>query len=442
MSERRPHWAPRGALVRFGVSIVAMLLVLLIAAYEVGGGLARDEALSEARVRATTIADSLIAPLIDDRARARDPAAMRALDRELGSRVADGQFRHVKIWSEDGEVLWSDEHQLIGRRFPLEPKERRLFVTGDAAAEISELSRPENVGERAEGRLLEVYAPAEDAQGNPILFEAYFGTNGVDEQQRAIATTVFGVAAGVLVLFAAAVLPLGVSLARRVERGRQERLRLTRQALSASDAERRLIAQELHDGVIQDLAGVAYLVPELRKRAVKGRANATDAGTFDKITEILERDVASLRSMLVQIYPPDLERGGLREAIEEFAQSAREAGLHVDVSVSSDLVLPREVARLAYAVAREGIRNAVKHSRAERVLASVEESNGEVLVAVVDDGVGLAEGAGLDTSRTGHLGLRLLHDSVKEIGGELTLSSDEAGGARLAARFPAALVAD
>ena len=46
MSERRPHWAPRKALVRFGASIVATLLVLLIAAYEVGGGLARDEALS------------------------------------------------------------------------------------------------------------------------------------------------------------------------------------------------------------------------------------------------------------------------------------------------------------------------------------------------------------------------------------------------------------
>ena len=442
MSERRPHWAPRGALVRFGVSIVAMLLVLLIAAYEVGGGLARDEALSEARVRATTIADNLIAPLIDDRVRARDPAAIRMLDRELGPRVADGQFRHVKIWSRDGTVLWSDEHQLIGRRFPLEPAERRLFVTGDASAEISELAKAENASERSEGRLLEVYAEAEDAEGRPILFEAYFSTAGVDEQQRAIATTVFGVVAGALVLFAAAVLPLGVSLARRVERGRQDRLRLTRQALSASDVERRLIAQELHDGVIQDLAGVAYLVPELRKRAVSGRANATDAGTFDKITEILERDVAALRSMLVQIYPPDLEHGGLREAIEEFAQSAREGGLHVDVTVSSGLVLPREVARLAYAVAREGIRNAVKHSQAERLLVSVEEADGEVFVAVVDDGGGLAEGAGSITSPHGHLGLRLLHDSVKEIGGELTLSSDEAGGARLAARFPAVLVAD
>jgi signal transduction histidine kinase len=442
MSERRSPVAPRSALLRFGVSIVVTLLVLMIAAYEIGGGLARDQALNEARVRATAIADSLVAPLIDDRTRARDPAAMRALDRELGSRVAHGQFRHVKIWSTDGEVLWSDEHQLIGRRFLLEPDERRLFASGDASAEISELSRQENIGERAEGRLLEVYAAALDAEGAPILFEAYFGTDGVEQQQRAIATTVFGVAAGVLVLFAAAVLPLGVSLARRVERGRQERLRLTRQALSASDAERRLIARELHDGVIQDLAGVAYLVPELRKRAGQGRANATDVGTFDKITEILERDVASLRSMLVQIYPPDLEQGGLREAIEEFAQAAREAGLHVDVSVSPELVLPREVARLAYAVAREGIRNAVKHSRAERVLASVEEAGGEVLVAVVDDGVGLAEGAGLDTSPTGHLGLRLLHDSVKEIGGELTLASDEAGGARLAARFPAALVAD
>ena len=59
-----------------------------------------------------------------------------------------------------------------------------------------------------------------------------------------------------------------------------------------------------------------------------------------------------------------------------------------------------------------------------------------------EDGVGLADGAGIGTSPTGHLGLRLLHDSVKEIGGELTLSSDEAGGARLSARFPAALLID
>lgn len=441
MSEHRPHWAPRRAMVRFCISIVVMLLILLVAAYRVGGGLARDEALSEARVRATTIAENLISPLIDDRTRAQDPDAMRRLDMALGSRVDNGEFRHVKIWSRTGEILWSDEHELIGRRFPLAPDERRLFVTGDASAEISELSRAENARERDEGRLLEVYAAAKDAQGAPILFEAYFSTAGVDEQQRSIATTVFGVAAGVLVLFAAAVLPLGVSLARRVERGRQDRLRLTRQALSASDAERRLIAQELHDGVIQDLAGVAYLVPELRKRAVNGRANATDGGTFDKITEILERDVAALRSMLVQIYPPDLEHTGLRAAIEEFAQSARETGLHIDVSVSSELALPREVARLAYGVAREGIRNAVKHSRAERLLVSVEKADGEVLVAVVDDGVGLPPGVGIDTSPKGHIGLRLLYDAVREIGGELTLTPDESGGARLAARFPSALFA-
>ena len=427
----------RRAVSRFMVSIVFTLLVLLVAAFLLGSRMARDQALREARARAISIAQTQVSPLLGADVRAHRAGAIDRLDQVMSDQVARGSVRHVKVWSVDGEVLWSDERALIGRRFPL-PGEVRELGSGEAFAELSDLSKAENVAERQDGQLLEVYVDARGADGSPFVFEAYLSTDRLRAEQRAITTAIFGVATGVLVLFAGAVLPMGVSLARRVERGRQDRLRLTRQALYASDLERRLIAQELHDGVIQDLAGISYLLPNLQSRVERGRANATDAHTFTRIGELLARDVSALRSMLVQIYPPDLEVAGLRAAAETLAQSAAEAGISVDLAIPSDLRMPRETTRLAYGVLREGMRNCVKHSHAENVLALVEIDGDDVVVAVVDDGRGLSDaGDGPLGSREGHFGLRLLRDTIADVGGHLLLTDSEDGGARLEARFPA-----
>src|SRR4051812_49105319 len=181
MSERRLEDTEDGVLVRralsrFGVSILATMAVLLVAAYVVGGRLAQHQALRDARIQASALSDNLVAPLVDSDVRAHLPGAAASLDRELARRVRHGDIRHVKVWTAQGEVLWSDETQLIGRTFELPADVRETVRTGRPVAEVSELSRAENAHEKDEGRLLEVYTASRGVDGRPVLFEAYFDT--------------------------------------------------------------------------------------------------------------------------------------------------------------------------------------------------------------------------------------------------------------------------
>ena len=71
--------------------------------------------------------------------------------------VVSGSIVRVKMWSRDGRVLYSDEPALIGRRFALGEDELRLFDSGGATAELSDLDEPENRFERSQGKLLEAH---------------------------------------------------------------------------------------------------------------------------------------------------------------------------------------------------------------------------------------------------------------------------------------------
>jgi signal transduction histidine kinase len=151
-----------------------------------------------------------------------------------------------------------------------------------------------------------------------------------------------------------------------------------------------------------------------------------------RIGEIITRDVAALRALLTDIYPPDLEGEGLVVAIEDLARDCVMVGVEVDVVASEHLDLPPETAQLAYRVVREGLRNVVKHARATRATAGLVREHDRMIVSVTDDGVGLDSGV---DRRNGHLGLRLLGDTIRDLGGQVELSGG-ATGARLEASFP------
>ena len=84
------------------------------------------------------------------------------------------------------------------------------------------------------------------------------------------------------------------------------------------------------------------------------------------------------------------------------------------------------------------MRNVVKHAAAEEVVVEVTLTGPEVVVRVLDDGGG--PGPGPVSSATGHLGLRLLTDTVRDFGGRLTVGPRPGGGTELGAVFPTALV--
>jgi signal transduction histidine kinase len=426
------HSAVRQAVRRFTVwSLVALILVaggtVLLSEH-----IARDEAVRDARLRGAAIAHGVAAPLVNAKVRAGDPDAIARLGEVIGNRMLDGSVSHIKLWSEDGTVIWSDESNVSGRSFPLPADLPGLFGTHDVIAELSEMDRPEDAGERNEGPLLEVFAGATDAEGVPLVFEAHMSPERLDEDQTALFTELLPLALGALLVFQLTMLPLAMSLARRVERAQAERAELLRRALMSSDLERRRIAQLLHDGVIQDLAGLSYALPTVSGKLPADRSADAARRTADQMSFILRRVVASLRSLLTDIYPPDLEGDGLTAALNELAQSAAESDVEVELDLSPGLGVPTETGRLVYRVVREGLRNVVRHANAAAVKVTVHQHGDDVTVRVTDNGQGLHERNG---GERGHLGVKLLADTVSDLGGQLDLRPGETGGAVLEASF-------
>jgi signal transduction histidine kinase len=214
---------------------------------------------------------------------------------------------------------------------------------------------------------------------------------------------------------------------------------MMRHALLASDLERRRIAQDLHDGVIQDLAGLGYVLPTARRELHADGDLALARTTLDRATGMLQQDVVRLRALLTDLYPPDLQGQGLVSAVGDLVQTiTSDAGLDATVRIDPELDVPVDAGRLAYRVVREGLRNVVKHAGASRVEVEVSREADDVLVRVADDGRGPASAP--EEAPRGHLGLRLLTDTLSDFGGRLDLEPGPRQGTSLLARFPVVLI--
>jgi signal transduction histidine kinase len=433
------RWAVRSAVRRFAIGAAVTLVVLVLVSIQIARIVARDATLDEASFRTTSIADSLAAPLVTTAFRRNDPDAASDMARLMGNRMSDSSIRHIKIWSSDGTVLWSDEPELIGRHYTLEPDQREALSSPDAVAEYSDLADPENISERHEkGPVIETYVGATGADGSRILFETYMSPERAAERQDAIvrATVLVGLAA--LLVFGVAVLPLSLRLARGLQRAHIERERMTRHALLSSELERRRIAQELHDGVIQDLAGTGFVLPLVAERVKEGRPGPQDGDLLSRLNDLVALNVHRLRSLMAAVYPPDLEGEGLLPAIENLVLETADQ-VDTEVHVDPGLRLGEGAAQLAYRIVREGLRNVVKHAEATTAVVEIRREDGWVHVLVADDGKGVGDHAIAEDDDLpqveGHLGLRLLRDSVRDAHGQMELVPNRPQGTRLRAKF-------
>jgi signal transduction histidine kinase len=419
----------------FVVRSVAAALVLTVVAVYSSHLLARHIAIEDAKMHARNVA-RVITPFMDEDVRQGSEVAREQLDRALLSSIEDGTLSHIKLWAEDGSVLWSDNPELQGQRFELEDDVVELFGTRQVTAEVSGLEKAENAAERDEGELVEVYVGAFDQQGRPWVFEAYLATGQMASNESALMVHLVPLTLGGIVLLLATMLPLAVRLARHVERAQQERGKLLRHALLASELERRRVAQDLHDGVVQDLAGLGYAVGALSERLPSNGQGAEARDALEHVREVLERDVPALRAVLTDVYPPDLAGEGLAPALEDLAARAEGSGVRVTVVVDPVLALDPESARIVYRVVREGLRNVVKHARTDTAEVHLQAHGEDVLVRVVDQGQGLGD----RPPDEGHLGLRLLRETLEDFGGSFELTNAATGGAIMEARLPAQLV--
>ena len=419
---------------RFALAGVVALVIVGVATAIASRRVGEREAIANARTTTVTKAEGLVAPALSDGVLERSPTALAAVDDVVRDDVLDASLVRVKLWNADGTIVYSDESRLIGTRYALGSDEQAAISSGKIDAEVSDLTKPENRYERRQGKLLEVYLPIDTPSGKPLLFEAYYRYALVSSNGNQLWRSFAPIALGALIALEVVQIPLAYSLARRLRQRSDERELLLRQALEASDVERRHIASDLHDGVVQDLAGVAYALSAQTRRA---SAQAPDPEVIDNAASTVRTSIRALRSLVVDIYPPDFGEATLESALNDLVNRASEGGIdaQLDAEQLRDPVSD-PAARLLYRAAQEGLRNVISHADARHVTVKVATVGPRGVLDVVDDGQGFDAGAVTAARDSGHLGLTALRGLVADAGGTLTFTSSPGAGTTLHAEVP------
>lgn len=424
------------AVARFILGSLAAIAVVVVGGFFALRHVTVREAERDTRERVELQGALVEASGLSDGVLIGDAEALERLDDVVAARILSPTVVRVKLWSRDGRVLYSDEPALIGRRFGLGDEERELFVRGGSDAELSDLTAPENEFERQEGKLLEAHTVIRTAGGTPVLFETYQRFEAVTASGhrilRAMAPTLIVALLVLLVVTGAA----GWSLARRLQREHRERERLLESAIASSDAERRRIAADLHDGVVQDLAGVAFGLAPLAEDAAR-RGDEPSAGALRGAAEQLRGGVRSLRSLLVEIHPPSLETAGLEAALGDLLSPLAAAGVATSLEVDDGAARGSAQDALVYRVAREALRNVAEHAGASAVRVRAARVDGHVRLEVVDDGVGFDAPRRAARAEEGHVGLTLLEELVRGADGTLDVRSAPGEGTTVVLEVPA-----
>ncbi len=310
------------------VGALAVVAFVIVRASATSGAISQAKSLSELAGRG--IAEPLVTPGV----LRGDPADLHRLDIAVRRRIlAGGQIVRVKIWDAQGRVVYSDATGLIGSRFALGADELRTLRRGGVQADASDLGRPENRTERAFDRLLEVYVGIRGPGGQRLLYEDYERSSTISARSRHQWMGLLPALLGALLVLYLVQVPLAYSLARRLRSRQREREQLLRRAIEASDLERRRIAADLHDGAVQRLAGVSLSLAAAGHHAAPTEDWERVRRTFEVGAAETRETIRELRTLLVDIYPPTLQRSGLRAAMNDLVAPLRTAGITVDLDV-------------------------------------------------------------------------------------------------------------
>jgi two-component system NarL family sensor kinase len=415
--------------LQFALLGITSLAIVGVAVSVASRRVGEREAIVDARSEALAKAQAIVEPRLTDEMLQVDPKSVESLDKVVRKQVLNGSLVRVKIWRADGTILYSDEGRLIGSRYRLGDEEEEALEKHHVQAEVSDLKQPENRFERKAKKLLEVYLPVETPDGTDVLFEAYFRYGSVVRSGNEVWRSFAPISLGALVVLELVQIPLAYGLARRLRRRQIERERLLDRALNASSVERRRIAVDLHDGVVQNLAGVSYSLA-----AAARTGGEPTPGLLESAGESVRASVEALRTLVVEIYPPDLKQEGLAPAVADLLARASAAGVTTDLDTSTlPDDLPHPVVEVLYRTVQEALRNVTRHAGARTVHVSAGVQDHHAFAQVADDGRGFDE---TSAAPAGHVGLRGLRDLAADQNGVLTVRSTPGEGTTIRMEIP------
>lgn len=214
------------------------------------------------------------------------------------------------------------------------------------------------------------------------------------------------------------------------QRRREALVRSRRHLTEGREKERERLAQEIHDGPVQDLHGLHM--------RLKGLSDAPDACQVQKMADELMRVTGELRALSADLHPPALRRFGLGAALRSHADRLRDR--HEDLRLDMDLAddcgpIPDEHALAFFRVAQEALNNAAQHGDADQVQVRLRCVDDTVDLIVRDDGDGFVPPADWhDLAEQDHYGLLGMRERAEAVGADLDIDSALGAGTQVRLR--------
>jgi len=207
-----------------------------------------------------------------------------------------------------------------------------------------------------------------------------------------------------------------------------ERKRLEGEIVEASSRERRRLGSDLHDGLGQELTGIALLLRGFARQIRPGDESVL--GQLNGIIGLVNHAVESTRTLTLGLSPATPTREDFVAALGSLAAWSRSnfgIQVHVRVAVPPDLRIEESHAAHLYLIAQEAILNAVKHGRAEAIDLSFRAGEQLVSLTIADNGIGLPP----EPKTSAGLGMKIMAYRAGMIGGSVHFKNRKSGGTRV-----------
>ncbi len=212
-----------------------------------------------------------------------------------------------------------------------------------------------------------------------------------------------------------------------------ERKLMEREVLEIASREQLRIGSDLHDGLGQDLTGIALMmrsvVIQLRKE------NSTVRADVEDIIGLVNAAIESTRAMARGLSPVGADRGGLIAGLQSLAARGMDRfGVQTQLITRLDepLALDDSSAGHLYRIAQEAFTNAVRHGRVTEVKIELHTADGSLQLTIADDGCGMHPGA----LHGNGMGLKLMRYRAQMLHGDLVVSESRLGGVEIRCTCP------
>lgn len=214
-----------------------------------------------------------------------------------------------------------------------------------------------------------------------------------------------------------------------------ELVELQRRLMESREAERLHLAQELHDGPVQDLLGLSF-----NMKAVESDLPEENRQSMEVLRGSLQKVISTIRTICREMRPPTLAPFGLEKAIRSHVDTftAEHPDIHVHLELMADGKMLKERVRLAlFRIYQQMLVNVVRHAHASNILVRFKYDQEQATLEIQDDGEGfVVPGRWIEMARKGHLGLVGAAERAEAIGGKMKIESSPGEGTTVRVTVP------